>query len=85
LEESGDKSMERDSQDGNGGVKHFGVELLELCSLFGMVICNGMRGWSSLGGITCKNYNGQSVVDYLICSQSFTSRVLKFVIGDCPI
>ena len=47
-----------------------------------MVICNGMRGWPASGGITCKTYNGQSVVDYLICSQSFTSRVLKFDIGD---
>jgi exonuclease III len=85
LEESGDQSWARDSQDGNGGVTHFGAELLGLCSLFGMVICNGMRGWPASGGITCKTYNGQSVVDYLICSQSFTSRVLKFDIGDCPI
>jgi hypothetical protein len=85
LEESVDQSWERDSQDGNGGVTHFGAELLGLSSLFGMVIYNGMREWPTLGGITCKTYNGHSVVDYLTCSQSFTSRVLKFDIGDCPI
>ena len=44
-----------------------------------------MRRWSTLGGITCKTYDGQSVVDYVICSQSFTSRLLKFDIGDCSI
>lgn len=43
-----------------------------------MVICIGMRGWKNSRGIKCKNYNGQSVVDYVIWSQSFTSRVLKF-------
>jgi hypothetical protein len=85
LEESGDQLWARDSQDGNGGVTHFGVELIGIYSLFDMVICNGMRGWPASRGITCKNYNGQSLVDYLICSQSFTSRVLKFDIGDCPI
>jgi len=85
LEESGDQLWARDSQDGNGGVTHFGVELIEICSLFVMVICNGMRGWPTLGGISCKTYNGQSVVDYLIRSQSYTSRVLKFYIGDFPI
>jgi hypothetical protein len=83
LEESGDKSWEIYSQDGNGGVTHFGEKLLGFCSLYGMVIFNGMRWWLTSGGITCKTYNGQSVVDYLICSQSFTSRVLKFDIGDC--
>jgi hypothetical protein len=67
------------------GMTHFGVELLGLCRFFGMVICNGMRGWPTSRGITCKTYNGQSVVDYSICSQSFTSKVLKFDIGDCPI
>jgi hypothetical protein len=40
---------------------------------------------SSFMGYHMQNLHGQSVVDYLICSQSFTSRVLKFDIGDCPI
>jgi len=79
LEEGGGQPWERDSQDENGGVMHFRVELLGLCSLFGMVICNGMRRWPTSGGITCKTYNGQSVVDCVICSQSFTSRLLKFL------
>jgi hypothetical protein len=85
LEESGDQSWARDSQDGNEGVTHFGRKLLGLCSLFGMVIYNGMRGWPTLGGITCTTYNSQNMVDYFIYSQSFNSRVLNFDIGDCPI
>jgi hypothetical protein len=44
-----------------------------------------MRGWPTSRGITCKTYTGQIVVDYLICFQIFTSRVLKFDIGDCSI
>lgn len=73
------------SQDGNGGVSHFGVELLGLCSLYGMVIYNGMKMCPKLGSITCKTYNGQSVVDYVLCSQNSVSRLLEFNTGCCPI
>ena len=82
LEESGLQSWERVSRDDEGEVSHFGVELLGLCSLSDMVICNGMRRWPTSWGITCKTYNGQSVVDYVIFSQSFIPRILKFDIGD---
>ncbi|KAH9299597.1 hypothetical protein KI387_031279, partial [Taxus chinensis] len=85
FKEEENKLWERLSQDDSGGVSHFGVELLGLCSLYNMVICNGMRAWPRLGNITCKTYNGQSVVDYVICSQSFISTLLEFEIGDCPI
>lgn len=44
-----------------------------------------MRGWLSSGGITCKTYNSQSVVDYVTFSQIFVSRVLEFEIRECPI
>lgn len=60
----------------------FGAEFLGLCSLYGMVICNGMKSWTRLGGITCKTYNGQSVVDCVICSKNFISKLLEFGIGD---
>ena len=41
-----------------------------------------MRRRPTSGGITCKTYNGQSVVDYVICSHSFIPRILKFDTGD---
>lgn len=44
-----------------------------------------MRGWANSRAITCKTYNGQSVVDYVICSQNLTTRVLEFEINNCPI
>lgn len=44
LEEGEGQSWERTSQDYNGDISHFGAELLGMCSLFGMIIYNGMRG-----------------------------------------
>ena len=82
LEESGDQSWQRVSRDGDGEVSHFRAELLGLCSLFDMIICKRIRRCPTSGGIACKTYNGQSVVDYLIFSQSFIPRILKFDIGD---
>ena len=75
LNESEDHTWKMSSHDGKGSVSHFGAELLGLCSLYDMVICNGMKTWPRFGDIMCKNYNGQSVVDYMICSQSFISNL----------
>lgn len=66
-------------------MSHFGIELLGLCSLHDMVIFNGMKAWPRSGDITCKNYNGQSVVDYVICSQSLICNLSDFRIGAYPI
>lgn len=85
LEEIEDHAWTRTSQDGNGSVSHFGIELLGLCSLYDMFIFNGMKAWPRSGDITCKNYNGQSVVDYVICSQSLICNLSDFRIGACPI
>ena len=82
MEESGDQSWERVSRDGDGEVSNFGAELLGVSSFSDMVICNVMRRWPTSRGITCKTYKGQSVVDYVICSQSFIPRIPKFDIGD---
>lgn len=84
LEEEGAQLGERSSQDDKGKVNHFGAELLGVCCLHNMVICNGVRKWPNSGYITCKTYNGQSVVDYAICSQNYTSKILEFEIGECP-
>ncbi len=85
LEEEGTQKWERSSQDNTGKVNHFGAELLGLCCLYNMVICNGMERWPKLGGITCKRHNGQSVVDYVICSQDYVASIINFEIEECPI
>ena len=85
LEEIEDHVWTRTSQDGNGSVSHFRIYLLGLCSLYDMVICNGMTTSPRSSGITCKTYNGQSVVDYVICSQSFICNLSNFRIVVCPI
>ena len=45
---------------------------------------NGMEKWFKSGGITCKRHNGQSVVDYVICSQDYVAKIINFEIKDCP-
>jgi len=44
-----------------------------------------MKAWPTSGGIMCKTYSGQSVVDYVICSQSIVCNLLEFNIEACPI
>lgn len=66
LGKNEDHLWKRTSQDGNGNVSHYGADFLGLYSLYGMVICNGMKNWLRSNGITCKTHNGQSVVDYVI-------------------
>ena len=76
--------MGRSSQDSMGNINHFGAELLGLCFLYNMVICNGMEKWPKSSGITCKRYNGQNVVNYVICSQDYVTKIINFEIEDCP-
>ena len=66
-------------------MSHFGAKPCGVCSLHGLIICNGMANWPSLGGITYKTYNGHSMVDYVLCSQTTISRLLEFNVGACPI
>jgi hypothetical protein len=63
-----------------GGINHFGEELLALCDIFDLVICNGMGHWANSGNFTCKTYNVASVVDYIICSQSLVCKITKVVV-----
>ena len=44
-----------------------------------------MKAWPRSSEITCKIYNGRSVVDYVICSQSSICNLLEFNVGACPI
>ena len=61
---------------------HFGEELLTLCGAFNLIICNGLDKWKRSGKFTCNTYNGASVVDYVICSQSLIEKIDKVKIGE---
>lgn len=85
LGENKDHLWKRTSRDGNGNMSHYEAELLVLCNLYGTVICIGMKNWLRANSITCKTHNGQSVVDYVIFSQSSISKLLNFNIEICPL
>lgn len=62
LRENEEHPWRRTSQDGKEKVSHFGVELLGICSLNDMVICNGIQNWSKSNSITYKTYNVQIII-----------------------
>ena len=56
-----------------------GTDLIEFCNFF--VIFNGRVGKNkNAGEFTCINYNGSSVVDYMLCSASDFYLVNDFVV-----
>ena len=61
---------------------HFGEELLTLCGAFNVIICNGLDRWKRYGNFTCNTYNGASVFDYVICSQSLIEKIDEVKIGE---
>lgn len=74
LMEESNPQWSRSSKD-NKGYNHFGEELLTLCGTFDLIIYKGLETWKNSGNFTYKTYNGASVVDYIICSQSFIERI----------
>ena len=61
---------------------HFGEEFLTLRGAFNLIICNGLDKWKRSGNFTCNTYNGASVVDYVICSQSLKEKIYEVKIGE---
>ena len=61
---------------------HFGEELLMLRGAFNLIIYNGLESWKKFGNFTCNTYNGASVVDYVICSQSLIEKISEVKIGE---
>ena len=55
-----------------------GKSLVELCSANNMRIANGRTVGDLFGKKTCFQYNGSSLVDYVICSSKFLSK-MKFL------
>ena len=61
---------------------HFGEELLMLCGVFNLIIYSGLYKWKRSRKFTCNIYNGASVVDYVICSQSLIEMIGEVKIGE---
>ena len=61
----------------------FGNRLLHLCKETCLCIINGRCGDDkNLGKFTCYNYNGSSVVDYLLTSYDNFDSISSFSVGD---
>ena len=72
---------DRNNRDKN--VNEYGRQLLSFCKSSSFLIMNGRTGnISNTGDFTCyKTNGGASAVDYLICRQEFTDRILNFSIS----
>ena len=60
---------------------HRGKELLEMCKSLGLLILNGRKVGDLFGGYTSFQWNGSSVVDYVLASHSIYSSISYFTIG----
>ena len=58
-----------------------GRALIDVCKTTDMMILNGRSGKDrGVGNFTCNNYNGKSVVDYIIADNSLIDKLLNFEI-----
>ena len=70
----------RNSQDKS--VNSRGNELLEICKSFDLYIANGRKVGDPFGNYTCFQWNGNSVVDYLVTSASIFENITTLRVGD---
>lgn len=81
FENEADLPMPRFSMD--RGTNRFGEYLLEMCKAVNMRIVNGrIHKDHSIGRMTCFTHNGESVVDYVLTTQSNFKLISDFEIGD---
>ena len=74
-------------------VNSAGRKLLELCKSSNLRIVNGRMGNDAgIGRVTCIKYNGSSLVDYILCSETLLSCFTEFEVmsnvmfsDHCPI
>ena len=59
-----------------------GKELIELCKSLGLVVLNGRKIGDLFGKYTSLQWNGSSVVDYVLVDQSIFSAIRFFKIGN---
>ena len=70
----------RNSQD--SAVNFRGNELVDMCKSLDLNIVNGRKTGDLFGSYTCFQWNGSSVVDYLIVSSSVFQNVPLFKVGE---
>ena len=61
---------------------HRGKELIELCKALNLVILNGRKAGDLFGKCTSFQWNGASVVDYVLTSPNKFSQIEYFKIGE---
>ena len=75
-----DPPPQRNSQDKS--INSRGKELLEMCKSLEFYIANGRKIGDPFGNYTCFQWNGNSVVDYLITSAPIFGQVTSLKIGE---
>ncbi len=70
----------RNSQDKRKNPR--GEELLDLCKGNDLLIANGRKPGDLFGKYTCHNWNGSSVVDYMIASKCSFGNIVQFSVGN---
>ena len=58
-----------------------GKELLDLCKSLDLTIINGRKTGDPFGAPTSFQWNGNSVIDYAISSQTLFSQIITFKVG----
>ena len=61
---------------------HRGKELLEMCKSLGLLILNGRKVGDLFGAYTSFQWNGSSVVDYVLAANSIYSSISYFRVGN---
>ena len=64
------------------GSNTYGPKLVNLCTMSNMMILNGRLSGDSLGKYTCCMPNGQSVVDYALCTKDVLYDIIDFQVSD---
>ena len=59
-----------------------GKDIIEMCKSLELYIANGRKLGDPYGNFTCFKWNGNSVVDYLLSSESIFKKVSSFKVGD---
>lgn len=59
---------------------NYGIQLLDLCKATGLRLCNGRL--EGKGSYTYYGYNGNTVIDYLMCEQNNFRYIKSFDISD---
>jgi hypothetical protein len=75
FERNKDSVLQRSSCDIT--INKYGRKLKQICQGFDLQIANGRAPGDRLGNYTCYTNKGSSVVDYVICDQSFLKNITK--------